>query len=162
MLGQHLILAKKRIFFTKNRYLAFYHPMINNFFKGFTKKQEQKKNYFMRRHMVQKLHALFVLIRTGFIYWSKLHTPLLSITTKLIILFIKRTIVSFSSASICTSDMRKNRGDKNRKTKIHLLHRNQNCNLMKTAPYPSLSLVGRGFFFARRYNLILLSMFTLI
>ena len=95
----------------------------------------------MRRHMVQKSDALFVLIRACFIYWPKLHTSLLSITTKLITLFIKRTIVSFSSASICTSDMRKSRGDKKRKTKIYLLNRNQNCNLMKTALYPSLSLV---------------------
>ena len=142
MLGQHLILAKKAHFFTKNRHLAFYHPPINTFFKGFTKKQEQNKaNYFMRRHMVQKSVALFVLIRACFIYWSKLHTSLLSITTKLVIIFIKRTIVSFSSASIYTSDMRKSKGDKKRKTKIYLLNQNQNCNLMKTVLYPSLSLV---------------------
>ena len=53
-----------------------------------------------------------------------------SITTKLIILFIKETIVNFSSASIYRSDMRKSREDEKRKTKIYLLNQNQNCVLM--------------------------------
>ena len=59
-------------------------------------------------------------------------------TTKLIILFIKETIVNFSSASIYKSDMRKSRGDEKRKTKVYLLNQNQNFNLIKTVLYPSL------------------------
>ena len=138
MLRQHLILAKKRIFLQKINTWHFTIPRLIPFSKVLQRnKNKIKKNYFMRRHIVQKSDALFVLIRACFIYWSKLHTSLLSITTKL----IKRTIFSFSSAPICTSDMRKSRGDKKRKTKIYLLNQNQNCNLMKSALYPSLSLV---------------------
>ena len=63
--------------------------------------------------MVQKSDALFVLIGACFLYYSKLYTSLLSITAKLIILFI-----NFFSASIYTSDMRKSEGDKKRKLKF--------------------------------------------
>ena len=88
--------------------------------------------------MVQKSDAHFVLIQAYFIHWSKLQISLLSITTKLIILFNKETIVNFSSASIYRSDMRKSGGDEKRKTKIYLLNKNQNCDLMKTVLYPCL------------------------
>ena len=110
--------------------------------------------------MIQKSDALFVLVRACFVYWSKIHTSLLSITTKLTILSITGTIVNFYSAFIYTSDIRKNRGDKKRKTKIHLLNQNQNCDQIKTAI--SIIIPSREVFFARRYNLVLLSMFTAI
>ena len=112
----------------------------------------------MRRHMVQKSDALFSLIRACYIYWSKLHTSLLSITTKPITLFTKRTIVIFSSASIYTSDIRKSSGDKKRNLPSESkseLQSNENCAISVVIP-------SRDFFFARRYNLVLLSMFTLI
>ena len=110
--------------------------------------------------MVQKSDALFVLIRACFLYFSKLYASLLSITSKLIIRFIKGTTVNFSSASIYTSDMRKSEGDKKIETKIYLLNRNQICNLMKTVLYQLLSLVGS--FSLQEDNLVLLIMLTLI
>ena len=135
MLRQHLILAKRQILLQKKRHLTFYHPPINMFFEGFTK----NKNKISGGHG-PKIRYTFC-FDLGLLH-SLVYTSILSAVynSKLILLFIKKKYINFSSASICRSDMRKSRGDEKRKTKIYLLNQNLNCDLMKTVLYLSLSL----------------------